>query len=158
MPMAQRFSVENLTISSSAFGPHERIPDKHTSNGEDISPELSWSGAPSDTKSFAIVMHDPDAPLVDGWSHWVGYNIDADTTSLAQGAEPPTQGVNRKGNLGYNGPAPPPGHGTHHYYFWVYAIDEALDLEPGLARAELLAAIEDHVLEQARYVGIYDNA
>ena len=156
--MAQRFSVENLTITSPAFAPGARIPDKHTSKGVDVSPELRWSGAPQGTKSFAIVMHDPDAPLVDGWAHWVAYNIPADQTSLAEGEKPPTEGENRKGNTGYNGPAPPPGHGTHSYYFWVYALDEHLNLAPGLTRAELLAEIEDHVLEQARHVGIYDIA
>ena len=155
--MAQRFFVENFEISSPAFGSHERIPDKHTSNGEDISPEISWSGVPEGTKSFAVVVHDPDAPMVEGWSHWVAYNIPGDATGLAEGEKPPTEGENRDGNVKYNGPAPPPGHDTHHYYFWVYALDEELDLEPGLLRAELLAEIEDHVLEQARYVGTYSN-
>lgn len=156
--MAQRFSVENLTITSPAFGPGERIPDKHTSNGEDVSPELRWSGAPQGTKSFAVVVHDPDAPLVDGWTHWVAYNIPADKTSLAEGEQAPAEGDNGAGTTGYSGPAPPPGHGIHNYYFWVYALDEELDLEPRLTRAELLARIEDHVLEQARHIGTYDNA
>jgi Raf kinase inhibitor-like YbhB/YbcL family protein len=156
--MAQRFSVENLTISSPAFGAHERIPDKHTSNGEDVSPPLEWSGAPDGTKSFAVVVHDPDAPMVEGWSHWVAYNIPAGTTGLGEGEKAPAEGENRNGNAGYNGPAPPPGHGTHHYYFWIYALDKEFDLKPGLTRAELLAEIEDHVLEQARFIGTYDNA
>jgi Raf kinase inhibitor-like YbhB/YbcL family protein len=155
--MAQRFSVENLEISSPAFGSMERIPDKYTSNGEDISPELKWSGAPEGTESFAVVVHDPDAPMVEGWSHWVAYNIPGDATGLAEGEHPPTEGVNRDGNERYNGPAPPPGHGTHHYYFWVYALDAELNLAPSLLRADLLSAIEDHVLEQARYVGTYSN-
>lgn len=155
--MAQRFSVEKLTITSPAFGSRQRIPDKHTSNGEDISPELNWSGAPDGTKSFAVVVHDPDAPMVDGWSHWVAYNIAGDATGLAEGEKPPAEGINSNGNQRYDGPAPPPGHGTHHYYFWVYALDADLNLEPGVLRADLLATIEDHVLEQARYIGTYDN-
>ena len=156
--MAQRFSVENLEISSPAFGSMERIPDKYTSNGEDVSPELNWSGAPEGTKSFAVVVHDPDAPMVDGWSHWVAYNIPGDATGLAEGEKPQAEGINRDGNQRYNGPAPPPGHGTHHYYFWVYALDADLNLEQGVLRADLLHAIENHVLEQARYIGTYSNA
>ncbi|HWI23064.1 MAG TPA: YbhB/YbcL family Raf kinase inhibitor-like protein [Baekduia sp.] len=156
--MAQRFFVDKLQISSTAFGPGERIPDRHTGNGEDISPPLTWSGAPEGTRSFAIVVHDPDAPLVDGWAHWVVYNLGPGVTGLSEGEHAPTEGENGAGNTGYNGPAPPPGHGTHRYYFWVYALASEPDLAPGLTRAELLAEIEEDVLEQARYVGTYDNA
>lgn len=153
--MAQRFYVGKLAITSPAFGHHERIPDRHTGSGEDVSPALEWSGAPEGTKSFAVVVHDPDAPMVDGWTHWVAYNLPGDTTSLPEGVSGLTEGVNSWGNTDYQGPAPPPGHGTHHYYFWVYALDTETDFEPGLTRRDLLDRIEDHVLEQARLVGTY---
>jgi Raf kinase inhibitor-like YbhB/YbcL family protein len=155
--MPQKLNVADLRIKSPAFEGHKRIPDKHTSNGEDVAPPLEWSGVPDGTQAFAIVVHDPDAPLVDGFTHWVAYGIPADTTSLPEGGEGAIQGINSMGDEGYMGPAPPPGHGTHHYYFWVYALDEDLDLPPGLDRRALLEQIEDHVIEQARIVGTYSN-
>jgi len=155
--MAQQLNVADLKVSSPAFEGHRRIPDRHTSNGEDVAPPLEWSGAPEGTKSFAVIVHDPDAPLVDGFTHWVAYGIAADATGLPEGGGDAVQGTNSMGKPGYMGPAPPPGHGPHHYYFWVYALDDDLDLEPGLDRRALFDRIEDHVIEQARLIGTYDN-
>jgi Raf kinase inhibitor-like YbhB/YbcL family protein len=155
--MPQELNVADLKITSSAFNHHERIPDMHSSDGDDISPPLMWSGAPAETKAFAIVIHDPDAPLVDGFTHWVAYNIPANVTHLDEGTDAVTQGTNSMGNAGYNGPAPPPGHGSHHYYVWVYALDDNPELEPGLDRRALLERIEDHVIEQARLVGTFSR-
>jgi Raf kinase inhibitor-like YbhB/YbcL family protein len=153
--MPQELNVADLKITSPAFKHHERIPDEYT---EKVSPPLEWSGAPEGTKAFAVVVHDPDAPLVDGFTHWVAYSIPADAHGLAEGGgDTVTEGVNSMGDPGYMGPAPPPGHGTHHYYFWVYSLDDDLDLEPGLDRRALLGKIEDHVIEQARLVGTYSN-
>src|SRR5437588_5148403 len=108
--MAQELSVANLRLRSSAFHHHKRIPERHTGDGEDVSPALEWSGVPNGTKAFALVVHDPDAPLVDGFTHWVAYGIPGDATGLDEGAEV-TAGQNSFGNTSYNGPAPPPGHG-----------------------------------------------
>jgi Raf kinase inhibitor-like YbhB/YbcL family protein len=155
--MAQKLNVADLRLSSPAFDGHSRIPDRHTGNGEDIAPSLEWTGVPDGTKSFAVVMHDPDAPLVDGFTHWVAYDIRGDATGLPEGGGDVTEGPNSMGKTGYIGPAPPSGHGPHHYYFWVYALDDDLELEPGLDRRALLARIEDHVIEQARLVGTYSN-
>jgi Raf kinase inhibitor-like YbhB/YbcL family protein len=156
--MAQRLNVADLRVSSPAFGTHGRIPERHTGDGEDVSPPLEWSGAPPGTRSFAVVAHDPDAPLVDGFTHWVAYGIPGDASGLPEGArESLLHGTNSFGNQGYNGPAPPPGHGVHHYYFWVYALDDEPQLEPGLDRRALLERIEDHVLEQARVIGTYEH-
>jgi Raf kinase inhibitor-like YbhB/YbcL family protein len=155
--MAQELNVADLRLHSSAFSGHKRIPERHTGDGEDVSPPLEWSGVPDGTKAFAIVVHDPDAPLVDGFTHWVAYGIPADATDLPEGAPDAVPGTNSMGNRGYNGPAPPPGHGPHHYYFWVYALDSDLDLEPGLDRRALLERIEDHVIEQARLIGTYEH-
>ncbi len=156
--MPQELNVQDLKITSDAFAHHEAIPDRHTSNGEDVAPALEWSGVPDGTKSFAVVVHDPDAPLVDGFTHWVAYGIPDTAQGVPEGASGVTNGVNDMGNQGYNGPAPPPGHGTHHYYFWVYALREDPDLDPGLSRRELLERIEDLVIEQARLVGTYKNS
>lgn len=155
--MAQELNVADLTLTSPAFASHARIPDRHTANGEDVPPTLEWSGAPEGTQSFAVVVHDPDAPLVDGFCHWAVYGIPADTTRLEEGSEAFTAGKNSFGHSGYNGPAPPPGHGPHHYYFWVYALDEAMSLDAGLDRRSLFERIEDHVLEQARLVGTFER-
>jgi Raf kinase inhibitor-like YbhB/YbcL family protein len=155
--MPQKLNVADLKLKSPAFGHHDRIPQRHAGDGEDVAPPLEWTGVPEGTAAFAIVVHDPDAPLVDGFTHWVAYRIPGETTSLPEGGGDATQGTNSFGNDGYNGPAPPPGHGSHHYYFWVYALDQDLDLTPGLDRASLLAQIEDHVIEQARLVGTYAN-
>lgn len=155
--MPQELNVQDLRITSPAFENHKQIPDRHTGNGEDAAPALEWSGVPEGTKAFAVIVHDPDAPLVDGFTHWVAYGIPADATGLPEGGGDVVSGQNSMGKEGYMGPAPPPGHGTHHYYFWVYALDDDLELEPGLDRRALIDRIEDHVIEQARIVGTYRN-
>jgi Raf kinase inhibitor-like YbhB/YbcL family protein len=153
--MPQELNIQDLAIESAAFDHHSGIPDRHTAEGEDVSPELAWSGAPAGTRSFALVVHDPDAPLVDGFTHWVAYNVPGDATGVGEGSDDLTHGKNSAGQNSYMGPAPPAGHGTHHYYFWVYALDDDLDLEPGLTRRELIDRIGDNVIEQARIVGTY---
>jgi Raf kinase inhibitor-like YbhB/YbcL family protein len=155
--MPQKLNVADLRLRSPAFKHHDRIPPRHASDGEDVAPALEWSGVPEETKAFAVVVHDPDAPLVDGFTHWVAYGIPGDATGLPEGGGEVVAGVNSFGNIGYGGPAPPPGHGPHHYYFWIYALDQELDLDPGLDRRQLLDRIEDHVIEQARLVGTYSN-
>jgi hypothetical protein len=155
--MAQQLNVEDLKIKSPAFEPHKSIPDRHTSNGENVAPALEWAGVPDGTQAFAVVCYDPDAPLVDGFTHWVAYGIAGDARALPEGGEGLVNGTNSLGEQGYTGPAPPAGHGTHHYYFWLYALDDDLDLPPGLDRRALLERIEDHVIEQARVVGTYAN-
>ncbi len=155
--MPQELNVADLKLKSSAFSHHERIPQRHASDGENVSPALEWTGVPEGTKAFAIVVHDPDAPLVDGFTHWVAYGISADRTSLPEGGGDVIEGKTSIGEDGYGGPAPPPGHGSHHYYFWIYALDDDLELAPGLDRRALLERIEDHVIEQARLVGTYSN-
>jgi Raf kinase inhibitor-like YbhB/YbcL family protein len=153
--MPQELNVADFKLTSPAFKHHERIPERHSGDGEDVSPALEWSGVPDGTEAFAVVVHDPDAPLVDGFTHWVAYGIAGDATTLPEGGGGGVDGTNSFGNTGYGGPAPPPDHGSHHYYFWIYALDEDLDLAPGLDRRALLDQIEDHVIEQARLVGTY---
>jgi hypothetical protein len=152
-------NLGDLKIRSSAFASLGRIPKRNAGDGENLSPPLEWSGAPSRTREFALVCHDPDAPLAHGFTHWVLYGIPPSTTKLAEGqaSDAFTAGVNSAGQRGYMGPYPPSGHGPHHYYFWVYALDAPLGLKPGLRMDQLLAAIEGHVLEQARTVGIYER-
>ena len=148
--------LKDLEISSPVFTALETIPQRYTSDGENISPSLQWSEIPPETKQLALICHDPDAPLPPGFTHWTLYNIPLEVTAIAEGeGNKYTEGVNSSGSNGYTGPAPPEGHGIHHYYFWLYALDRALDLPPGLNREELLKAIADSVIAQARLVGIY---
>jgi Raf kinase inhibitor-like YbhB/YbcL family protein len=155
--MAQQLNVADLRITSPAFPAHGPIPARYTGDSDDVSPPLEWYGVPEGTRSLAVVVHDPDAPLVDGFTHWVLYGIPAGTTELTEGDTRFTAGTNSFGNSGYNGPAPPPRHGPHHYYFWLYALDSDPHLEAGLERHALLGRVEDHVIEQARLVGIYEH-
>jgi Raf kinase inhibitor-like YbhB/YbcL family protein len=151
-----------MQLTSSAFEQGGRIPAKYTGEAENVSPALAWSGAPEAARSFAVVCHDPDAPLVSkgsyGYVHWVLYNIPASVTSLAEGAQGYTSGLSDFGTPGYGGPMPPNGHGTHHYYFWVFALNEELNLEPGLTLWQLLEKIEPRTLGMNRLVGTYSRA
>jgi len=157
------FALSNMALTSSAFDAGSAIPSKHTGEGDDVSPALTWSNAPDGTASFAIICHDPDAPLVTkagtyGFVHWVLYNIPGSVTSLAEGASDFTNGKTDFGKTQYNGPMPPNGHGPHHYYFWVFALDREFDSEPGLSMQDLLARIEPHVLGMNRLVGVYQRS
>ena len=151
-----------MRLTSTAFDQGERIPEKHTGDAEDVSPALTWTGAPDEAKSFAIICHDPDAPLVKpgtyGYVHWVLYGIPGSVSELAEGIPDYSQGVNDFGNEGYGGPAPPPGHGTHHYFFWLLALDAEPDLPGGLTMWELLDRIEPSVIAMNRLVGTYSRS
>ena len=156
----------NLTIESTAFKNGERVPARFSGDGEDVSPQLSWSGAPDGTAELALIMDDPDAPSAEPWVHWVIYKIPADTKGLPEKvAKTETlsnpagamQGKNSWGRIGYGGPAPPKGHGVHHYHFKVYALDQALSVSPGLMKNQLLSAMKGHVLAEGELVGTYQR-
>ena len=153
------FALSEMQVTSASFETGGAIAAKHTGEGEDVSPALAWSDAPEGTKSFAVICHDPDAPLVlpgrYGFVHWTLYNLSGTATGLEQGSGEGTQGANDFGNQGYNGPMPPEGHGVHHYFFWLLALDQDLGLEPGLNMWDLLTRIEPHVLGMNRLVGTY---
>lgn len=150
-----------MSLTSSAFGSGSQIPSKHTGEGPDTSPDLAWTDVPEGTKSFAVVCHDPDAPLLTpdayGYVHWVLYGIPGSVRHLSEGSSEYTQGCNDFGNLGYGGPMPPPGHGVHQYYFWVFALDREVDLGEGLTMLELFKAIEPSVIGMNRLVGTYQR-
>lgn len=150
-------NIADLRISSPAFKDLGAIPSRHAKDGDDISPALEWSGVPSGARQLAVICHDPDAPRPDGWTHWVVYNIPPSTTGIPeQGGGAFTEGRNDFGDRGWGGPQCPPGHGPHHYYFWVYALDTELGAPPGLTRRQLLDRMSDHVLEQNRVIGTYE--
>jgi Raf kinase inhibitor-like YbhB/YbcL family protein len=149
-----------MTLSSSAFKTGAEIPRRHTCEGADLSPALAWDGAPAGTKSFALIGDDPDAP-VGTWVHWVVYDLPADPSKLPEGL-PTTdtlsgggkQGINDFRKTGYGGPCPPPGK-PHRYFFKLYALDAPTNLKPRATKADVLRAIEGHVLAQAELMGTY---
>jgi len=149
---------KTLVVTSFAFGDGERIPRKYTGEGENVSPPLSWSGAPEGTEEFALICDDPDAPMAEPFVHWVVYNIPAERGHFEEGkARGATEGKNGFGKIGYGGPMPPRGHGVHHYHFRVYALDTKLGLKPGVTKKELLGAMRGHVLAEGELVGTYER-
>jgi Raf kinase inhibitor-like YbhB/YbcL family protein len=155
-----------MKLSSDAFDAGASIPRRHSCDGEDVSPALHWSGVPEGTKSFALIMDDPDAPP-GTWVHWVLYDLAGDATGLpenlpkherleggaVQGA---CWGVDRFSRVGYHGPCPPPG-GPHRYFFRLYALDTARELNPRATKAQLLSAMKGHVLAEAELMGTYSR-
>lgn len=151
-----------MQLTSAAFQAGAEIPSYYTSDGDDVSPELSWKDAPKETKSFALIMHDPDAPRTGGFTHWVVYNIDAGAGHIEENvpgedeiAGVGIQGKNDAGETGYVGPAPPSG--VHRYFFRLFALDSRLDLEPGATHKQVNAAMKGHILAQAELMGTYEK-
>lgn len=156
------FALSDMQLSSPAFDNDGPIPTRHTGEGQDVSPAFSWRSAPGGAKSFAVVCHDPDAPLITsrgtyGFVHWTLYNIPGSVTELPEGVSDYTAGKNDFGNTGYGGPMPPEGHGEHKYYFWVLALDAELNLDANLTLWELLEKIEPHVIGMNRLIGTYQR-
>ncbi len=155
------FAISDMQLTSTAFADGERIPAKHTGESDDVSPELAWTEPPEGTRSYALICHDPDAPLIKpgayGYVHWVLYNIPADIRGLGEGAAGYTGGVNDFGTLHYGGPMPPEGHGTHRYFFWLFALSSASELPEGLTLWQLLEKIEPDVLGMNRLMGTYSR-
>jgi Raf kinase inhibitor-like YbhB/YbcL family protein len=154
-----------LTLTSPVFTHNGEIPQKFTCEGDDLSPQLAWSGLPAGSKSLALVVDDPDAPDPKApkmtWVHWVLYNLPLACSGLNEGILPShlpdgtLEGVNDWKRTGYGGPCPPVG--RHRYFFKLYALDTELpDLhEPD--KAALLRSIEGHILEQTQLVGTYEK-
>ena len=156
------FALSDMQLTSTAFEQGGAIPKQHTGEGVDTSPALSWNDAPEGTKAFAVICHDPDAPLVSpggtyGYVHWVLYNIPASVTSLDEGSNDFTNGKTDFGTEVYGGPMPPNGHGQHQYYYWVLALNENVDIEPGLTMWQLLERIEPNLIGMNRLIGTYQR-
>jgi Raf kinase inhibitor-like YbhB/YbcL family protein len=152
-----------MQLTSTAFQAGGALPSLFSCDERNISPELSWSGAPPKTRSFALVMHDPDAPIPGGYTHWVIYNIPAGVDHIAEKAPNQDhlpgggmQGKNDSGTYGYTGPCPPSG--THRYYFRLYALDVELPAGAGMSKAGLEKTMEGHILAQAELMGTYKRS
>ncbi|MBA2317577.1 MAG: YbhB/YbcL family Raf kinase inhibitor-like protein [Euzebyales bacterium] len=149
-------------LTSPAFGHDEDIPERHTADGGDASPPLTWEGVPEGTKELALVCDDPDADT-GVVTHWVVYGIGPDETSLPEGVPSDTlvedpvslvQGLNEFEESGYTGPSLDEKRGAHRCFFRLFALDTELDLPPGVRRGELRRAAKDHILGVAELVGI----
>lgn len=159
-------TLSTISIESAAFGPGQPIPRKYTGDGQDISPPLQWSGVPGGTAELVLIVDDPDAPSAEPWVHWVLYDISPDLTSLPENIVPALrvsnpggllQGKNSWGKVGYGGPSPPAGRGRHRYFFKLYALDQHLTLQPGKTKADILAAMQGHILAWGELVGTYER-
>lgn len=149
-------------FTSKAFQEGQKIPKQYTGEGKNISPPLNWTAPPAQTKSLALICDDPDAPA-GTWVHWVMYGIPAMERELSEavptekklknGAE---QGLNSDDKEGYEGPLPPPGK-LHRYFFKLYALDDKVNLKPGTKKAQLIEAMKDHVLAEAKLMGTYER-
>jgi Raf kinase inhibitor-like YbhB/YbcL family protein len=152
--------MQNISISSEAFRAGDAIPVEYTCDGRDISPALSWSGIPAGTQSIALIMDDPDAPM-GTWVHWVLFNIPPNATGLPEGvpkhetlSDGSVQGMTDFRRVGYGGPCPPPGK-PHRYYFRIYALDTKLSLTSKATKADVVKAMEGHILARGELMGKY---
>ncbi|ROR34575.1 PBP family phospholipid-binding protein [Inmirania thermothiophila] len=152
-----------LTLTSPAFGDGDEIHARYTCDGDDVSPPLAWSGVPAGTRSLALIVDDPDAPDPSAprmtWVHWVLYDLPPASAGLPEAVTPEAlpagtrEGRNDWGRTGYGGPCPPVG--RHRYFFKLYALDATLGDLGRPTKAALEAAMQGHVIEQARLVGTY---
>jgi Raf kinase inhibitor-like YbhB/YbcL family protein len=153
-----------LSLTSPAFDNNGTIPQQYTADGTDVSPPLQWTGAPEGTKSFALIVEDRDAPS-GAFTHWLIADIGGAATGLPEGVprqdtvSVPTravQGENSFKRVGYDGPDPPPGK-VHHYTFYLYALNGALDMPGSFSKAQLRAALADRKLGEAALTGTYER-
>lgn len=149
-----------ISLRSTAFSDGSRIPDRFTCTGTNVSPALAWSGVPKSAVSLALIMDDPDA-AGKPWVHWVIYGIDAKATGLDEGISLETvgalSGTTSFRSLGYGGPCPPVGRGTHHYIFTLYALSAVPQLTEGATKEELLSAMEGITIGTAVLTGLYSR-
>lgn len=148
----------DFRVTTDDFKDNGEIPKKFTCDGENSPPELQWEGAPPGTKSFTLIVEDPDAPG-GTFVHWVLYDVPASASKLPSGMKAggtPKEGRTGFGQNAWGGPCPPKGHGTHRYFFILKAIDVAtLGLKPGATKAQVEEAMKGHVLAETKIMGTY---
>lgn len=144
-------NIQDLAISSPDIASGAAIDEVFAADTGNRVPTLEITGVPAEAVELAVILHDPDAPLPNGFTHWTVYGIDPKTADVESGRV----GPNGIGEASYSGPQPPFGHGTHHYYFWVYALNRPVEGAP--SREEFLADYADAIIEQNRLVGVYER-
>lgn len=149
--------MDSLIVASPAFQHNTEIPKKYTCDGEDKSPPINVSQVPEGTKSFALIVDDPDAP-VGLWVHWLVWNISPEKTVISESETPKgaLQGLNDFRKTDYGGPCPPPGK-VHRYFFKAYALDVIIDLPAGSSKAQLESAMQGHILAKGELIGLYER-
>ena len=145
-----------MELASSAFADGQSIPRRHSCEGENLSPPLSWTGVPDGASSLALILDDPDAPG-GTFTHWLAWRLEPAAGGLGEGEAAPVEGRNDFGATGYRGPCPPPGHGAHRYFFRLHALEDELELEPGAGRAELEQALARRSVAVAELMGTYER-
>ncbi len=158
--------ANDFQYQTAPFSPGESIPTEFTCEGDDVSPSLRWIHSPDGTESYALVVDDPDAPG-QTFTHWVLFNIPGDATHLPRNVDvdthfadrglTPREGVNDFTDIGYGGPCPPPGDDPHRYFFRLYALDTALDLDRGATKEQLTDAMDGHILDETDLIGTYQR-
>jgi len=145
-----------MKITSPAFENNQMIPQKYTCDGEDINPPLQINDIPAGTQSLVLIVDDPDAPSGD-WVHWLVWNINSETKLISENESPQgaIQGINDFGKQNYGGPCPPSG--IHHYQFKIYALNTTLNLTSSSRKKDLETAIENHILDKALLIGLYQR-
>ncbi|MFC1647680.1 YbhB/YbcL family Raf kinase inhibitor-like protein [Patescibacteria group bacterium] len=145
-----------MKISSSAFENEGEIPSKYTCDGENVNPSLDFADVPEGTKTLALIVDDPDAP-VGIWVHWLVWNIDPNTTKINENSLPKgaSEGTSSFGSVGYGGPCPPSG--THRYQFKLFALDTEIDMESSNDKAALESRMEGHIIDKVMYMGKYTS-
>ena len=144
-----------MKIFSSQFKDGGMIPRKYTCDGEDVNPPLEIKNVPYEAKSLVLIVHDPDAPVENGWTHWVLFNIPPRTMSITEDNSPheAVEGLTSFERIGYGGPCPPGG--IHHYEFHLYALDVELELEPGAKKFQIEKAMVTHIISHTMLTGLY---
>ena len=144
--------MKKLSVMSPAFENNKFIPAKYTCDGDNVNPPLTIEGVPEGTKTLALIVDDPDAPM-GTWDHWIVWNIPAATSKIAENTAPGPEGMNDFRRRSYGGPCPPSG--THRYFFKVYALDVKLDLSPTSRKRDVEKAMQGHILAKGELVGLY---
>jgi len=160
MRLAPGIPVMTFKLESAAFQPNTQIPQLYTGEGGDLSPPLRWSGAPLETKTYALIAHDPGASSGD-FTHWVVFNIPAVRSTLLEGcphrgdlSDGTVQGRNDFDRTCYGGPRPPPGE-AHYYHFELFALDNFVTLEAGADRKALEQSMKGHIVAQTALIGMF---
>lgn len=146
-------------VISPAFADGAPIPEPYTCRGQNINPPLNILNVPSGAKSLALIMHDPDAVSGD-FTHWLLWDIPSGTVAITVNSVPmgAIQGLNSRGEIGYMGPCPPPGTGTHRYMFDFFALDKTLSLDSHSDRQKLELAMQRHIVDRVSLIGLFSAA
>ncbi len=154
------FKLTGTELKNNETLPNAQVYKGYGCNGGNVSPQLSWQNAPNNTKSFAIICHDPDAPRPNGWYHWLVVNIPNNTTSVQKGEKikGALETVTDFGSSGYGGACPPVGHGIHRYNFTIYALDtEKLNVSQNTKPKEVEAEVLKHTVAKSTITGLFER-